>query len=410
MKNVWILNHYALEPGGVGGTRHFQLADKLPSYGWQATIIAASIEYNSGRQRLASGELRRLEIKSGVSFLWIRTPTYEGNGFGRMLNMLLYTIRVLLPGYIKGLPTPDVIIGSSVHPLAALAGSSLARRYRVPFIFEVRDLWPQTLIDMGHIKEGSFVTWTLRRLEQWLYRRASRIVVLLPRAVDYIVPLGIPAERVVWIPNGVDLSGYPDPRPRQRNEDDPFVLMYFGAHGQANGLDNLLYAMKLVSDSVSPGMIKLRMVGDGPLKPDLIRLAEELALSNISFEPPVPKKMIPSLASAADAFVIPVPDIPRLYRYGISPNKLFDYLAAARPIVIALNAAYNPVEESGGGITVPPDNPEALAQAILEVSRMSEDDRYRMGCAGRCYVAENHCYNHLVRRLAATLDACVDKR
>jgi glycosyltransferase involved in cell wall biosynthesis len=183
--------------------------------------------------------------------------------------------------------------------------------------------------------------------------------------------------------------------------------MYFGAHGQANGMDNVLRAMKLVSERVSPGSIKLRMIGDGPLKQALIKLAERLELNEASFEPPVAQKAIPALASEADAFVIAVLDLPQLYRYGISMNKLFDYLSAARPVIIASNAVNNPVEESGGGITVQPENPEFLAQAILTVFRMSAEERYRIGCAGRRYVEENHGYNYLAGRLAATLDACI---
>jgi len=406
MKQVWILNHYALEPGGAGGTRHFHLAKNLTAFGWEATVVAASVELNSGRQQLSAGERCRLDNHAGVPFLWIRTPKYEGNGGGRILNMLAYTVRVLLPSYTRRLSKPDVIVGSSVHPFAALAGSLLARRHRVPFVFEVRDLWPQTLIDMGRLKERSFVTWALRRLEQWLYRRAARIVVLLPRAVDYIAPLGIPATRVVWIPNGVDLSAFPIPRPPQRKDNDPFILMYFGAHGQANGMDNVLRAMKLVSERVSPGSIKLRMIGDGPLKPDLVRLSKSLELINVSFEPPVPKKDIPALAAEADAFVFNLLNLP-VFRFGISSNKLFDFMAGARPIIFCCDASNNPVDDAHAGITVPPGDPESLAQAILTVFRMSAEERYRIGCAGRRYVEENHGYNYLAGRLAATLDACI---
>ncbi len=408
MKQLWILNHHAVEPGGAGGTRHFNLANNLPMFGWQATIIAASTEINSGRQRLAAGENFRLECNEGVPFLWIHTPKYEGNGVGRALNMLAYSVRALLPRYTRGLPKPDVIIGSSVHPFAALAGSLLARRHRVPFIFEVRDLWPQTLIDMGRLKEGSLVTWALRRLELWLYRQSTRIVVLLPRAVDYIAPLGIPAERVVWIPNGVDVSAFPEPSPRLRQDGDPFVLMYFGAHGQANGLDILLRAMKLASKQVSPGAIRLRLIGGGPLKPALMRLAEALELKDVSFEPPVPKKDIPVLASEADAFVFNLIDAP-VFRYGISSNKLFDFMAGARPVIFCSDASNNPVDDAQAGITVPPGDLAALTQAILAVSNMTAPERYRMGCAGHCYVAANHSYNQLAGRLAETLDACVDK-
>lgn len=406
MKHVWILNHYAQVPGSAGGTRHYSLARHLLSHGWSSSVIAASVELNTGLQRLASGEIKRLEVFEGVPFLWVRTPTYKGNNSGRIKNMLVYTFRVLMPNVTHDLPRPDIIIGSSVHPFAALAGLLLARLHQVPFVFEVRDLWPQTLIDMGHIHNRCFMTWLLRQLELLLYRRSSRIVVLLPKAVDYIAPLGIPAERVVWIPNGVDISAHPASCPPKRKRNDSFVLMYFGAHGQANGLDNILRAMKLVSEQVSPGSIKLRMVGDGPLKPDLIRLSEKLALRYVSFEPPVPKKDIPALAAEADAFVFNLVNVP-VFRYGISSNKLFDFMAGTRPIIFCCDTSNNPVEAAHAGITVPPGDPGSLAQAILKVSRLPADARHSMGCSGRRYVEENHDYIHLAGRLAEILDACI---
>ncbi|MBS7348741.1 MAG: glycosyltransferase family 4 protein, partial [Comamonas sp.] len=330
MKNVWILNHYAQEPSGAGGTRHFHLAEHLQAYGWHATIIAASVEHQSGHQRLEPNEKKRCDYFKGVPFLWVRTPEYQGNGGGRMRNMLAYTWAVLQRSTTAKLPRPDVVIGSSVHPFAAVAGALLARRYKVPFIFEVRDLWPQTLVDMGRLQEDSFMTWALRKLELWLYRRAARTVVLLPRAWEYITPLGIPKERVVWIPNGVDLSLFPRSTVADTAKDH-FTLMYFGAHGQANGLDNVLHAMKHVQEQSNGRNIHLRMIGDGPLKPSLVEQASEMGLTNVSFEPPVAKSQIPALAAQADAFVIAVLNLPGLYRYGISMNKLFDYLAAEQP-------------------------------------------------------------------------------
>ena len=405
MKHVWMLNHYALEPGSPGGTRHFHLAENLPDYGWSATIIAASIVAHSGHQRLNPGERHRMEMHKGIPFLLINTPKYRGNGRGRIVNMLAYSFRAIIPASTRDLKKPDLIIGSSVHPFAALSGVLLAKRFNVPFIFEVRDLWPLTLISMGRLKEKSMMAWVLRRLELWLYRQASRIVVLLPRAAVYIKSLGICEKKVVWIPNGVDLSLFSGNRV-VRKAKNPFVLMYFGAHGQANGLDVIIRAMKIVSNRIPKGTVKLRMIGDGPLKPELIKLSTKLEVPDISFEPSVPKSEIPALASQADAFVLTVLDQPRLYQYGISMNKLFDYLAAGRPIIMASNAVNNPVEEAGAGLTVPANDPEALADAILKLYRIPHEFYVRMSMAGRQYVEKHHEFGLLAKRLADTMNAC----
>lgn len=411
MKHVWILNHYAVAPGGAGGTRHYSLAKNLPAYGWSASIIASSVELNTGRQRLQEGERSRLEIMAGVPFLWIRTPEYKGNGGGRMVNMLAYAFRVLLPSATRKLERPDVIVGSSVHPFAALSGAFLARRHKVPFVFEVRDLWPQTLIDLGRIKEHGVMATVMRWMERWLYRRADRIVVLLPRAVDYIAPMGIAPTKVVWVPNGVELSGYPDPGTPAARPGEPFTMMYFGAHGQANGLDNVLHAMKLLRSKEVPGdqAIRLRVIGDGPQKPSLLQLARELQLTNVAFEPPVPKSAIPALAAEADAFVFNLVNAP-VFRYGISSNKLFDFMAGARPIVFCCDASNNPVREAGAGPTVPPGDPEALADAILAMAKSPLASRTEHGAAGRRYVEQNHGFQALAGRLAHALDDCLAEK
>jgi glycosyltransferase involved in cell wall biosynthesis len=409
MKRVWILNHYAQEPGGAGGTRHFHLAEHLPIFGWQGTVVAASVELNTGKQRLAPHEARRYERFDGVPFLWVRTPQYVGNGFGRILNMLVYTWQVLRARATVDLPRPDAILGSSVHPLAALAGAMLARRFNVPFIFEVRDLWPQTLVDMGRLHERAFLTCALRKLELWLFRRAARIVVLLPRASQYITPLGIPRERVIYIPNGVDLSLFPRAEYLTRSPSEPFTLMYFGAHGQANGLDSVLQAMKIVQARQDGRRVHLRLIGNGPLKPALMAQAQEMGLDNVSFEPQVSKSQVPALAAQADAFVIAVLDLPKLYRYGISMNKLFDYLAAERPIVIASDAVNNPVADAQAGLSVRAGKPADLAEAIVEMASMPVEDRRRMGRAGREYVEANHDFRQLSGHLGAVLDgACAE--
>lgn len=411
MKHVWILNHYAQEPGGAGGTRHFDLAQHLGSFGWEASIIAASVEHQTGRQRLKRSEMTRLDRFSGVPFLWVRTPEYKGSGGGRLRNMLAYAWRVILTATTVDLPRPDLVIGSSVHPFAAVSGAILARRFKVPFVFEVRDLWPQTLVDMGRLRERGAVTWFFRKMERWLYRRAARIVVLLPQAWEYIVPLGVERERVVWIPNGVDLSTFRHSEMRNRGPSEFFTLMYFGAHGQANGLENILNAMRLVQEALleqpSQKRIQLRLIGDGPLKFQLIDFAKRLGLTDVAFEPAIPKSKIPALAAEADAFVISVLDLPELYRYGISMNKLFDYLAAGRPIIIASDAANDPVGDARAGVSVPAGKPEALAKAIIEVASAPFGERQRMGLAGRRYVEENHHFEQLAGRLAKVLDEAI---
>jgi glycosyltransferase involved in cell wall biosynthesis len=402
---AWLLNHYAQTPEAPGGTRHYWLSRYLRQHGWRVPIIASSVQHNTGRQRLDDGAPRRLEDVHDVTFLWLNTPTYEGRGLGRVRNMISYARRAQESGTVRMLPRPDVVVGSSVHPLAGWAALRLARRFGVPFIFEVRDLWPETLINFGMISRHGLSATLLRRLERMLYRNAARILTLLPEAWRYIERFGVPRERVVWIPNGVSLEGFPwTPRIGQTGR---LELMYFGAHGQANDLETLLRAMAVVQAHPDGAGVRLRMIGDGPRKPSLRALAGELRLRSVVFEDPVAYCEISRLASEADAFVLTVLNRPELYRYGVSMNKLFDYLAAGRPIVVAIDATNNPVAEAGAGITVRPEDPQHLAEGILALARMSPADRARRGESGRRFLAERHDYVVLAARFASVLDETV---
>jgi len=406
MKHVWILNHYAQEPRGAGATRHFSLARHLRKYGWEATIVASNVEHNTGRLRSPGNERSREEVCDGVRFVWLRGISYDGNNAARIRNWASYVREVLREETFSGLQKPDAIIGSTVHPLAAWAGRRLARRHNVPFVFEIRDLWPETLVAMGRIRRHGLIAGAMRRLETALCRSAARIVVLMPRASEYLEGRGIPAGKIVWIPNGAGADTAPPP-PRKRDE---FQFMYFGAHGRANDLETLIRAMKYIRDAPEGRDIRLRMIGSGPMKSELIELAGRIGADNTMFEEPVARAFMPSVAAEADAFVICVGDHPELYRHGISMNKLYEYMAARRPTVIAAEVPDNPISEANAGICVPPEDPEALAKGMIRLAHMPYEQRLEMGRAARARVMENYSYDVLARRLADTLDAAVKER
>ncbi|MEB8430944.1 glycosyltransferase family 4 protein [Cocleimonas sp. KMM 6892] len=400
-KVVWLLNHYAQEPGSSGGTRHYGLAKHMETMGWDMKIIAASVDHFTGDQRITNRESHATNIIDGVSFTWLKTPKYEGSGVFRILNILCYSFRAYFGRWKKNISPPDVIIGSSVHPFAAIAAAFLAKKHSVPFIFEVRDLWPETLIAMGRWSEHSIKTKIFRIIEKWLYMNADKIITLLPYANEYIESLGVPRNKISWISNGAEISSPPS----SLNQKDTFTLMYFGSHGPANSLDTILEAMSILQVDKSMSHVSLRLIGDGASKASLIQTSIHLNLTNVFFEKSVTKEEIPKLAEEADAFVIPIGNRPELYRYGISPNKIFDYLSAARPIVIASNAANNPIEDANAGLTTEPDNPEKLAQSIKKLVNTPFEIRVQMGSNGRKHVEDNYSYEKLAQKMVSTLDS-----
>ncbi len=403
MKTVWILNHYAQKPGGPGSTRHYSLARHLKKRGWQTVIIASSTEHGTGKQRIEGNNRAQLEDVDGVRFCWVRSPSYRGNGFWRIINIAVYTINVLVFCRAWNLPQPDIIIGSSVHPFAALAGQRLAKRFGVPFVFEVRDLWPETLIAMGAISSNGIIAKLMRWLEKYLYQNASSILVLLPKAIDYIGGLGIDRQKVYWLPNGTDAELF-KVQHKEVGASDKFTFMYFGSHGKANRLGPIIRAFAaLLLDTEIPSC-QIRLIGDGPLKSELVSLAEELGIAkHVSFEPSVFKAQIPQIAAQADAFVVNIGDLP-IYRYGISLNKIFDYLAAAKPIIFSGNSINNPVSDAGAGICVSADNVEEITGAMKTLLLTTSEERSAMGKRGFRYVESNFSYRHLSKELADILD------
>lgn len=405
MPNLWILNHYAVGPRSSGGTRHYDLARELTAHNWDVTIFASSFEHQSRKDpHLQPKERRREECINGVRFVWVKTPPYYQNDLRRAWNMVVYAARTIRYGSRQ--QRPDVVIGSSVHPLAACAGCALAKRNQCPFVFEVRDLWPQTIVDMGRYQDSHPIVQSLRRVERFLYRQARKIIVLLPKAADYITNrYGVDQEKILWLPNGVDLTRYSSQKlPLDDRLEGLFaglsgkrIIAYTGAHGQANSLDAIVGAAEILQHQ---GERKLHflLVGDGPEKPRLQRLAGEKNLLNLTFLDPVPKEFVPAILERVDAGLLPLEDSP-VFRWGISPNKLFDYMAAALPVFLLCKLApANPVELSGGGMVLPSGDPQTLANVLLEVTIHPESLR-RMGQKARTYVEKEHAISILGRRL-----------
>jgi glycosyltransferase involved in cell wall biosynthesis len=325
--------------------------------------------------------------------------------------MLAFARRVLRPDVAKMLGEADVVVGSSPPLFAAWGAARLARRLRTAFVLEVRDLWPASLVHLGAVRPWHPAVWALGRLERWLYRAADAIVSVLPGAVATIRKTAGRGEAlpITWVPNGVDLSlvapEHPSDSPGSRG--DGFEVMYAGAHNLANALDSVLDAAAILQADPAATGIRITLIGDGPEKPRLQARAANLGLTNVVFEPPVSKTEIYAKLRAADAFVLAIQDLP-LYRHGISINKLYDYLASAKPVIFAGAASNDPVAESGGGVVVRPGDPAALARAVTQVASLSREARAEMGGRGRRYIEAHHDTVRLAEDFEAVVAAAVE--
>ena len=408
-KNVWILNHYAISPDMAGGTRHYDLGRELVKRGHKVTIFASGLRHSNKKYiKVKLKELFNIENYDGVLFVWVNTLRYSGNNWRRILNMISYGIRILKVA--KKFEKPDVIIGSSVHPFAVIAAWWLAKRYKVKFLFEVRDLWPLTPIEMGVIKANGIPAKLLYNWEKFMYERADNIIVLMSNAKKYMKKYNIDLKKIVWICNGINLEQFDNnsainnlsPKIIQEftKYRDKFKIIYAGAHGPANGLDNVINAAILLTKESED--VHFFLVGEGIEKDKLIKKAKENNLNNVTFLNLVPKIQVPSILQKADLLLICWRNL-RLYKYGISPNKLFDYLASKRPIVMSGNFSNNIVRDAKAGITVEPEDANALAEGILKIKKMSPEERRKLGANGRAYVEKHYDTRILAEKLEKIL-------
>jgi glycosyltransferase involved in cell wall biosynthesis len=386
-RHVLVLNHFARPRHVPGGTRHVELFSRLD--GWQARILAGD---RGLRGSGWSGREGQLET--------VRTLPYSSNGIGRIMNWVSYAVTSFVRG-IRARPL-DLVYGSSPHLLAALSGWAIARLRRVPFVLEIRDVWPQVLVDMGTLREQSLVFRVLRGLERFLHRRADHVVYMAEGVAAHLRSLGVPVSEMTFIPNGADPADFAPSADRdtlrERYGFTGFVAVYAGAHGPANGLDLLLDAARTLRGTAE---ITVVLVGDGVEKDRLRQRVADEDLANVHFLDPVPKNEIPDLLAAADVGVHCLADV-ELFRTGVSPNKLFDYMAAGLPAVTNTPGVCSDfVEASGGGRAV---GPHGLADALSELVALSELERAELGRRGRDHLQAVRSRTAMAMRLQHLLD------
>lgn len=398
-RHVWIVNHHALIPSKDGGSgRHLNMAQYLPHHGWSASLLVASTIHARGAQAMKGVRFRRVTHERGVRVLWVRATAYGQSTLRRIIGMCVFASLTLLPGMTKGLQRPDVVMGSTVHLLAAWAGWRLARRHNVPFVYEIRDVWPDTLIHLGRMERTSRLAQAMEALSLRLAERASLVVSPLPNVDRYLQRHGIEETDFLWVSNGFD-GELEVPEPDYPQPDGQFTFMYLGAHGQANALEGILKAFGRACALRPDAELKLRLVGSGPLKSKLFEYASTMECSTgISFEDRIPEPEVIARAREADCLVANMHDSP-VYEYGVSLNKIFTYLYAFRPVVFACSVS-NPILESGAGTVVPGDDTEALARAMVEMYDLPHSERLGHARRGYEHVLENYSHQSLAERMA----------
>lgn len=393
---LWV-NHFASSPVRGRGLRHFEIGRELTGLGWDVTIVTAQkAGTGAGERGYGVGSVEAERIDS-VHFRWLGVVEFTENNWRRGLNWLSFA-RVF-DRWSRNEGRADIIIGSSPHLFAALAAERHARRIGVPFVFEVRDLWPESLLAAGGHK--GLLYHLLNGIAKYLYRRAERVVVLAEGSVDYLVRAGVPRSKLVLVPNGVDADRFPE---RDESRQKTFTIVYAGAHGPANGLDAVLDAAQLLKDR---SYIQFRLIGSGTSKTLLEEDARRRGLSNVRFEDQVSGSEIPRVLSEADAGLMVLRDSP-LFSFAVSPNKLFDYFAAGLPVICNVPGEVSDLlRRANAGVQARDPSGRALADAVLRLVGLTVAERAELGASGRQWVRRERSRVALATRLNDTLADCL---
>jgi glycosyltransferase involved in cell wall biosynthesis len=390
-RRVLVLNHFAVPRGSAGGTRHVELFGRLT--GWDYTLIAADRNIFD-RQRYPADS----------SIVTVPTIGYRNSEIMRVLSWLSFAVGAVIRGFLTS--KPDVVYASSPHLLSGVAGWFLARVRGARFVLEIRDLWPEVLVAMGRLDERSFQYRLLVRLERWLYRSADHVVVLAEGLKTTIAEHGIHEDQISFLPNGAEPSDFARPAPRDelrgRFDLTGLVFVYAGAHGPANGLELVLDAADRVQESL-PG-VSFLLVGDGLSKLDLVRESHERQLQNVRFMDPIPKEDMPALLGAADVGLHVLADVP-LFRYGVSPNKLFDYMAAGLPVLTNVpGEVADFIAKARGGLSTAPGDLTAGIRAMADASPLQLDE---WGQSGRQHIGRHRSRAKIAGDLENLLDSLI---
>jgi glycosyltransferase involved in cell wall biosynthesis len=391
-KTIWIVNQYAYTPNDSASTRHYAYARALKARGHDVYIVSSTYYHKGRRQRhQVRGQPFTQSMEGEVPFVWINVPAYKSNAM-RLLNMLFFAFRLRFGRYKKQLPRPDTLFATSPSPLSAYAGLGLARAFKARFVLEIVDIWPDTLVEVSGVNPANPVIVFFRWVEGQLYKKADAILTHLARADQHFVARGAKPEKCFFLPspavfdqNKLEIDGGP-------SANAPFHFIHAGSLSGSYAPVQLLDALDIMQDryGITDMDIRFTFLGEGPLGPAMkARVLENGQSEIVKFLDPVPKSQIIDTLKTANGFLLLAANMD-LHRFGISFNKIFDYMLAGRPVVGACNDMATPINKADSGVFVPPESPDKLADALYNMMQLPQKDRQEMSRRGYAYVTQYH--------------------
>ena len=397
--NILIIHQYFLEKEGAGGSRFNQFAKYWANKGHKITVIAGTVDYATGNKNKRYKKKFVIKEKIDKNITVFRchvSEAYNKNFLGRLWAYLSFTISSTYAGLCLT-KKQNIIIATSPPLFVAIPGYIIKIFKKIPLIFEIRDLWPKFAIDTGVIKNNTLIKLSLC-LEKWIYRKANLINVLTPAFKKYLISeKNVPGEKIIYIPNAADLDlmkpGSKNNWVRKKyNWENKFVILYVGAHGVANDLWQIIDVAKILKNNKN---ILFALVGDGMEKLKLKAESQKQNLKNIQFISPVPKEKIADFINASDACTaILKPIFTTTY-----PNKVFDYMACSKPIVLPIDGACRKlaINEAKAGLFVEPGDQNNFKKAILNLEKNPQECE-KLGSNGHKFVIKNFDRKNLAEK------------
>ena len=394
MKRIWIINEYAGSPYYGMEFRHYYLGKELVKFGYKVNIISSN--YSHLFKNLPEPGKENID---GIDYLWIKTFNYgKAHSKKRVFKWFLFSLKLFqLPFKLE---KPNVIIVSPMATFPVFPSWILSKFYRAKFVFEVKDIWPLTLVEIGGYSRNHPFIKIMRFFEIFALKKADLIISNLPNYGEYLKDNNIKRD-FIWISNGINLEEMKEVKALpleviEKIPKDKFIVGYAGTVGAANAIDSFLEASKFINKDD----IFFVIVGDGQEKQ---RLQEIYKKDNIVFLNAIDKKQVQSILKLFDVCYIGLKK-KDIFKYGVSPNKLFDYMFSGKPILYAINSGQNNIVQIANcGITVKAENPEAIADGIMKLYNMSKEERKKLGENGKNYVVKYFNYEFLAEKLSKVL-------
>ena len=405
-KCIWIINQYA---GSVYHGKEYRspaIARALTKRGYDVTIISSSHSHHFKKAPQVKGLYTQKTIEN-VRHLWVRTEySPDSKSYKRLMNMFEFVIKSFFLPH-KKLPEPDFIIVSSPSPLPIFNGIYFKRKFRAKLIFEVRDLWPLSVIELGNMSPKHPLVRFLSFVEKTAYSRSDLVISLLKNAGPYMQTQGLDEKKFLYVPNGIDTALLQSKKSAPQTlieqiDVEKFVVGYAGALGIANNLYALIDAAEILVDYKG---LQIVLLGSGSEEKKLKVYAEKKGLKNVIFPGSVTREEVHDVLNCFDVCYLGLQKSP-LFHYGVSPTKLYDYMAVSKPILYAIDSGNHPVVDANCGIEVNSGKAEDIAEAIITFyKKMSSNKRKRLGDNGYEVLVGNFTFDKLTDKIIERMES-----